>query len=164
MALADIKAFSHSYSQITAASNWPCLFCTIVVLFSITFASKRIEMLFYCSITIINILVIKIGLDILQLLQNRVIIQKINAISFFAVKNRLDILQLVQKSTRYFATFTKNWPDILLSKYQPDIFKVAQKSNRYFAAKNWVGFLVENRPTKSMHNFETNGAPYVHGY
>ena len=81
----------------------------------------------------------------------------------FAVKNRPDILQLVQKidpifcsqkSTRYFATCTKNKsdillskinsiflklyknrPDILLSKNQLDIFNVVQKSTRYFAAK-----------------------------
>ena len=31
LALADIKAFSHNYSQITAASDWPCLFCTLDV-------------------------------------------------------------------------------------------------------------------------------------
>ena len=29
LALADIKAFSHMYSQIIAASNWPCHFCTL---------------------------------------------------------------------------------------------------------------------------------------
>ena len=29
LALADIKAFSRMYSQITAASDWPRLFCTL---------------------------------------------------------------------------------------------------------------------------------------
>ena len=134
-------------------------------------------MLFYYSQSLIFLLS-KNGLDILQLLQNRVSIQK--STRYFATctknrpdillsKNRPDILQLVQKttryfaikkSTRYFATCTKNRPDILLSKNRPDIFKVVQKSTRYFAAKKSSRFLVENRTIKSMHNFETNGAPY----
>ena len=29
MALADIKAFSYMHSQVTAASDWPCLFCIL---------------------------------------------------------------------------------------------------------------------------------------
>ena len=90
----------------------------------------------------------------------------------FSVKNRPDILQLLQKidlifccqkSTQYFQSCTKI-ERYLLSKNWLDIFKVVQKSTRYFASKNRVGFLVENRPVKSMHNFETNGAPYVAGY
>ena len=94
-------------------------------------------MLFYYSQSLIFLLSTN-GLDILQLLQN---------------------LVSIHKSTRYFATCTKNRPDILLSKNRPDIFKVVQKSTRYFAAKKSSRFLVENRPIKSMHNFETNGAP-----
>ena len=31
LALADIKAFSRMYSQMTAASDWPRLFCTLGV-------------------------------------------------------------------------------------------------------------------------------------
>ena len=107
-------------------------------------------MLFYYSQSLIFLLS-KNGLDILQLLQNRVSIQKSTRYFATCTKNRPDIL------------LSKNRPDILLSKNRPDIFKVVPKSTRYFAAKNRVGFLVENRPIKSMHNFETNCAPY-HGW
>ena len=128
-------------------------------------------MLFYYSQLLIFLLS-KNGLNILQLLQNRVSIQKSTQYHIFCC----------QKLTQYFATCTKNRPDILLSKidliflklykYRPD--SLLSKINPIFLKlyKNWlnilllknrVSFLVENRPIKSMHNFETYGAPYRKG-
>ena len=40
MVLADIKAFSCMYSQITAASDWPHLFCTLGTFVSIEYTEK----------------------------------------------------------------------------------------------------------------------------
>ena len=104
-------------------------------------------MLFYYSQSLIFLLS-KNGLDILQLLQNRVSIQKSTRYFATCTKNRPDILlsknrpDILLSKNRPDILLSKNRPDILLSKNRPDIFKVVQKSTRYFAAKNRVGFLV----------------------
>ena len=103
------------------------------------------ELRYVVLLAIVNILVIEKWARYFATVTKSSQYSKIDVISFFAVKNRPDILQLVQKIDPIFLKLYKNRLDILL-------------------LKNRVGFLVENRPIKSMHNFETNGAPYFrHG-
>ena len=57
--------------------------------------------------------------------------------------------------------YQKTDPIFCYQKIDPIFLKLYKNPLDILLLKNRVGFLVENRPIKSMHNFETNGAPYV---